>query len=281
MSLPWTWPPALPAPDQPVTTDTVENLSTVPGATVTEALDALQTDITTLQGAWIVPAAAPDAWDLEPSQWTDPDINSNGMGWHIQLQGTPHTALTRIGDVDIFNVPGATQYRSTLKGGQLLVQGPDNVLFQIGRSTPATPFTYKARLISSSQTAPVSTKYLFLANLQNSVVGSQNFINGFIQPNLANVVTNQFGGGFTVHVNAAPAVGYGFMADCIFYSDQFDSTTRGYQVCMPTGGSIVERNNLAADRPITVAYGGVWLANKAGQFTAIDFVRRLPYRTFP
>lgn len=264
MSTPWCWPPSQGGSEGP------EGPAGPAGAAGPEGPPGPA-------GAWVEPAA-PDAWDLDASLWTDPDIAVNG--WRIQEQGLPHTVLTRIGDVDIFSVPVAGQYRSTLLGGQLLVQGPTNQFIQIGKVADDNPYTYKARLISSSCVVN-NAKYLFLSNIQNSIVGSQNFINGFVGPNRADVVTNQFAGGFSIHHNAIPAIGYGFLGDCIFYSDNGGNTVKGWQTCMWNGPSIVERNNTAVDRPITIAYAGVWLQNSGGQFNAISFIRREPYRTFP
>lgn len=231
------------------------------------------------KGPWIKAPAAPDAWDLDASTWTNPDIAANG--WVIQLQGTPHTALTRVGEVDVYAGLATTQYRSSLIGGLLLVQAAGGVLYQIGKPTSNAAFSYKARVISSSMAGSVTMKYLFLANIQNSIVGSANFINGFLGPNFVDVASNEFAGGFTVHMHAAPTTGYAFLGDCIFYTDYLDPTTRGYQITMPNGPSIVEKLNLTATRTMVAAYGGLWLRNDANQFHVIDFIRRTPYRAFP
>lgn len=261
MSVPWTWPPC----------GVNSGPAGAAGAAGPEGPPGPA-------GAWVEEPTTPDAWNLEASEWTDPDIAANG--WRIQEQGLPHGVLTRIGDIDPFSVPVAGQYRSSLIGGQLLVQGPTNQFIQIGKAADNSQYTYKARLISSSCTVN-NAKYLVLTDGQNAIVGSQNFINGFVGANRADVVTNQFAGGFTIHNNAIPAIGYGFLGDCIFYSDNGGTTVKGYQTCMWNGPSVVERNNIGADRPITIAYAGVWLQNAVGQFNAISFVRRLPYRTFP
>lgn len=72
MSVPWTWPPPTSSSSTPITTDDVANTSTVPGATATDALDALEAEIASV----VVSVSArngavpPDAFPVDVDDWT-------------------------------------------------------------------------------------------------------------------------------------------------------------------------------------------------------------------
>lgn len=163
MMVPWLWPPPIPASTAAIGTDDVTNQSGVTGATATDALNTLQTEITTIDAtiaglgttsianqslvsgatataalnqllgdvtftsSFVAPPATPNAADFNAATATDPDLANNGFLVH--LQNSPWTTFTRAGDVDMFNTtpPAANTYRSTLMGGLLYCQFPIGV----------------------------------------------------------------------------------------------------------------------------------------------------------
>lgn len=140
MSLPWTWPP----PISTLNSSDVTNVSTVPGATVTDALDSLSAIGDLRPYAWMAQApSSPDAWDFDATLATDPDL-ANG-GWTVKLNGAPYTVLTRSGDIQapaLATAPPAGTYWSTLINGRLVMRFPSAAGVEIFKAS-AGSYTYK------------------------------------------------------------------------------------------------------------------------------------------
>jgi hypothetical protein len=131
LPVPFTWPPPIPtAPAAAITTDDVANASTVSGATTTDALDDLQSQInqTPVQTSsatgnpYIDAPSSPDAWNDEFVDGS-PDLAARGyVVWNHDAAVT----VVRVGDVT--GAPSSTlapnQYRSTRFGSTLLCQFP-------------------------------------------------------------------------------------------------------------------------------------------------------------
>ena len=89
------------------------------------------------------PPAVANAWDIEPSTWSSPDLAVNGVT--IKNALTPWATMTRAGSVNLRSYPAAGTYRSDLFNGQLWLQIPQSTYVFVSKA--ATPnATYKMRV---------------------------------------------------------------------------------------------------------------------------------------
>lgn len=176
LPVPWNWPPIIGGGSSgPVSSDNVTNLSGVPGANVTNALDALHNTNGILNASNVPVLAAtlssvldrlytpgnsafvqvpdvPDPDDLIASRMTDPDLAANG--WLVNNVSTG-AILTRAGNVDRFGVlPAAGTYQSTLLGGLLFMRTPANTTIVISklRQSGTTGYTMRVHSWVTKQT---------------------------------------------------------------------------------------------------------------------------------
>lgn len=163
------WPSAL-------ASDNVRNDSAVPGANVSLALDALRLEIARIQTAmpprlFPPPTGYDLTWDFDPVIATNPDLLANG--WNVTLTNSPYTVITRSGDVISYEshlttndgiaynpTPPAGTYRSTLRGGRLLVQTARGEDISIWRTTDAAARYYSVGIGGGPRDANVRQAWI-------------------------------------------------------------------------------------------------------------------------
>lgn len=155
---PWVWPP-VPDIDPAtlgITTDEVENTSTVAGATATDAFNTIQTFDTGIQAQvnrlgtspYISPPLTPNAFDDEFPTGSNPDLATRGY----TVVNSAGVALTRSGNIDPWNATGpvGNTYWSTIIDGWLYLQGAPGVQIDFYKTIALVAGdTYWCRMVGS------------------------------------------------------------------------------------------------------------------------------------
>lgn len=210
---------------------------------------------------------SPDSWNLEARFWTSADFAVNG--WSITERDTA-TVLTRAGEVDTSVNPSAGTYRSSLRGGQVIVQTRSGVIVQITKAVTGTNnFTYKMHVRSLDYGTGYYASGFVSDTLNPSTVGARFYSIGLEQ---TNVVENLRVGPSTntTYFTGAAQPYYNDFVCCVRSTS---ANSQGSYYAMTDGpgisGSTGRNNNL------TIAYAGVSLysASNAGYFF-LDCIRR-------
>jgi hypothetical protein len=159
MSVPWSsWPPVNDA-GVLVTSDQVTNLSAVAGATVTVALDSLESEFFTANAAiaalalavgtypYIAVPSSPNSFDDEFDSGS-PDLATRG---YTVVNATTGVVQTRSGDIaPLGAAPAAGTYFSTIIGSWLYIQAPAGIQLDVYKAIAlAAGETYFARTCGS------------------------------------------------------------------------------------------------------------------------------------
>lgn len=167
--VPWVWPPvasdsgvgdvlsvfgrtgAVVAVDGDYAGSNITNDSSVPGGTVTEALDNL---LALFVSPYIQLPSTPNAFDDEFLAGSNPDLSARG---YTVVSGS--TTLTRSGDIVPWNTTGpvGNTYWSTIVGSWILIQGAPGVQIDVYKTIAlAAGDTYFARTVGSYCMAPAA-----------------------------------------------------------------------------------------------------------------------------
>ena len=233
--------------------------------------------------AMLATPAAPSSWDLDPKLWTNPDIAANG--WTIRVRGTPHTILTRAGNVELSTQPAAGTYRTSLLGGQLLIQVPVNTGFLLAKQTAVDDsYTYRSRMVCSRLISE-SSCWMFVGG-SDRMLDTADFMVCGTESTSGGVqsLARMNGGTFTVHLSAAIA---GWGQDNIRYLHQLylsgSANVASFEAFLTESGGVLTA--LTATQAFTVPQGQPAYAGVAGHATParavffLDHIRRLPQGT--
>jgi len=231
---------------------------------------------------FLTPQASPDAWDLNASVMTDPDLANNG--WTVALRDSPWTVLTRAGDIDraLGNAVAGT-YRSTLLGGVLILQLPSAGQVQIYKATSGA-FTYKSSMYCG-EFASANAAYVFVSSgVQfGSGVANEFYFGGL--ENTSVVAVRWVGpGSGTYSVESGGGASMGAISEVkrkmVCYLDHNPSVlTRFFAITQE--GLIVTTVRTTGLAVAPAVYAGAWLTHSANRWAFINFIRRTPLNQFP
>lgn len=255
----------------PVVADTIViNDSAASGAVKTSTLGNIRIgDRSPLTGL----NPSPDAWNLEARYWTDPDVAANG--WSITERGTA-TVLTRAGDVDANTTIAANTYRSTLRGGVLVIQTRTNVITQIAKATTlGTNVTYKAHNWSTDYGTGYYQDVFVSDNINPTTTNARSYYLGLEQTNIVEALLVG-PATFTTYATTGAAI---YHNDNVKYLRLTSATSMGSYFVMVTGPGIV--GSVARNPALTIQYAGVWFnAVSANGFFFLDYIRRSTVSSF-
>lgn len=135
-----------------LTSTSIANASSATGATVTAALNALLALCTAQRDAFWDPPTTPSANDQE----FNVDVLASGA-WNIGLVGSPGTPMTRDGAFDLTQAIASGHYRSSVKGGVLLVQIRQNEEILIWKQVAAALSSHLLWMLGVSYQTEVGT----------------------------------------------------------------------------------------------------------------------------
>lgn len=235
---------------------------------------------------YLAKPAAPDAWDLEARDMTDPDLLNNGWAIHALL--SPWTVYTRTGNIDLSTNPAANTYRSELRDGVLLVQLPLSAAVVVSKATNNNAFTYASRAWASDHYSSLSASggvsdFGLADNTHRDAVGARTYytgIEGINQLEFLLVGPSTFTGYQNNAINntnlAWDTIKYvhNTASGGIMGSNQRHPTSGNMQI----GTSTVFTNRTVS---ITTTHAVMWwqIINR-GALIHFDFIRRLPLYGF-
>lgn len=229
---------------------------------------------------YTAPPLVVDPWDLDAATISSPDLTENG--WIVTKAQIPWTPMLRGGEVDVRNSPVMPYYRSTLRGGCLVMQfpiEPEAIEAMIYKPTSGY-HTYRARMSTNHTTSP-NCNYLFVSDRpQYSANDAHTYWTGTNSNNRFEAMLNA--GAFTkldadAYSNAA-------LYEQIRYLHHISpSQIQSAGVLAPYGHGVMQPTMRNLGFSLEAAFAGVTLCHSVASFGLAHLyeIRRLPIWTYP
>lgn len=228
---------------------------------------------------FLILPASPDSWNFDARLATDPDLANNG--WTVRISGSPFTVVPRNGPYTPYATAPAGKYNSSLIGGKLYFQCESSVY--ISKATASTQYTYATH---AAAWVRAQTNYGVLSVVSQTQnfdgTGDKSFYCGQDTTAGGNLIEAWHVGPSTYNSYGTNSYGtYIGLDSLLTYLNYQSSTYIQVRFVAPHVLYDLYDGTVRATSTLTgVAYAGMVVA-MPGRGGFIDFMRRLPFQTWP